>query len=323
MEPRIQGSLALDEVRQRSSKKTESEDDGLNRSRTEISSHAARIGNSSKVSVKELDGKNALVTGASRGIGRAIAAELAGQGARVALVARSSERLAAFAGELNAKKSGTAIFKSLDLEAETFAVDLAKCLQSEGFSVDILVNNAGIYSTDYIPLEHADGWEVSDPGCDNQWKRTMKVNLDAPYQLVKTLAPAMIERKWGRIINISSISGQKAEAYGTAYSASKFGLIGMTQALALELARHGITVNSVCPGWVETDMSQEQINDPQWCRLNDINPEESLDIARLSVPQMRLIQPDEVAGLVGYLCSDRAKGITGQAINICGGLSIT
>jgi ketoreductase len=133
----------------------------------------------------------------------------------------------------------------------------------------------------------------------------------------------MIERKWGRIINISSISGQKAEAYGTAYSASKFGLIGVTQSLALELARHGITVNSVCPGWVETDMAQEQINDPEWCRLNDINPEESLDIARLSVPQMRLIQPDEVAGLVGYLCSDRAKGITGQAINICGGLSIS
>lgn len=271
----------------------------------------------------ELNGKNALVTGASRGIGRAIARELAALGARVALVARSSELLASLAKEINDKNSGGAIYKSFDIENETFFIDLAKWLKAEGFSVDVLINNAGIYSTDYIPLEHADGWEVSDPSQDVQWKRTMAVNLNAPYVLAKIFAPAMIERKWGRIINISSISGQKAEAYGTAYSASKFGLIGVTQSLALELARHCITVNSVCPGWVETDMAQEQINDPEWCRLNDINPEDSLDIARLSVPQMRLIQPDEVAGLVGYLCSDRAKGITGQAINICGGLSIT
>ncbi|MBX3135477.1 SDR family oxidoreductase [Candidatus Obscuribacterales bacterium] len=271
----------------------------------------------------ELHGKNALVTGASRGIGRAIALELAALGARTALVARSSSLLESLAKEINDKNSGDAIYKSLDIEKESFALELAKWLKAEGFHVDVLVNNAGIYSTDYIPLEHADGWEVSDPGNDDLWKRTMAVNLNAPYILAKVFAPAMIERKWGRIINISSISGQKAEAYGTAYSASKFGLIGVTQSLALELARHGITVNSVCPGWVETDMAQEQINDPEWCRLNDINPEESLDIARLSVPQMRLIQPDEVAGLVGYLCSDRAKGITGQAINICGGLSIS
>lgn len=271
-----------------------------------------------------LTGNNALVTGASRGIGRAIARELVSLGARVALVARNSERLAALADELNYDSSEqVAIWKSFDLEEKTFSLELARWLKGEDFRVDVLVNNAGIYSTDYIPLEFADGWQSNDPAQDDPWQRTLSVNLTAPYQLVKVFAPAMIERKWGRIINISSISGQKGEAYGTSYSASKFGLIGMTQSLALELARHGITVNSVCPGWVETDMAQEQMNDPQWCRLNDINPEESLDIARLSVPQMRLIQPDEVAGLVSYLCSDRAKGITGQAINICGGLSIT
>lgn len=285
-----------------------------------------------------LIGKNALITGASRGIGRAIAKELASLGARVALVARNSQRLAALADELNGgsnerasaadarlqrAREQVAIWKSLDLVEKTFSLDLARWLKGEDFSVDVLVNNAGIYSTDYIPLEFADGWETNNPAQDDPWQRTLSVNLSAPYQLVKVFAPAMIQRKWGRIINISSISGQKGEAYGTSYSASKFGLIGMTQSLALELARHGITVNSVCPGWVETDMAQEQLNDPQWCRLNDINPEESLDIARLSVPQMRLIQPDEVAGLVSYLCSDRAKGITGQAINICGGLSIT
>jgi len=271
----------------------------------------------------DLAGKNALVTGASRGIGRAIALELAGLGARVALVARNRERLEALVSEINDKGEAKAICNSFDIEVESSIADIAKWLKTEDFGVDVLVNNAGVYSTDYIPLDHAAGWEGADETNDNQWKRTVAVNLTAPYRLAKTFAPEMIDRKWGRIINMSSISGQKAEAYGTAYSASKFGLIGMTQSLALELARHGVTVNSVCPGWVETDMAQGQINDPQWCRLNDINPEESLDIARLSVPQMRLIQPDEVAGLVGYLCSDRAKGITGQAINICGGLSIT
>lgn len=275
------------------------------------------------MSDKFLAGKSALVTGASRGIGRAIAFELASCGAKLALVSRNADLLESLARELDQRSLEKTIYKSLDMQTESFVCDLAKWLQSEDFSVDVLVNNAGIYSTDYIRLEPENGWEDPDPSFDNLWKSTLAVNLTAPYRLARVLAPYMVERKWGRIVNISSISGQKAEAYGSAYSASKFGLIGITQSLALELARHGITVNSVCPGWVDTDMAQDQINDPQWCRLNHINPEESLDIARLSVPQMRLIEPDEVAGLVGYLCSDRAKGITGQAINICGGLSIT
>ena len=271
---------------------------------------------------KDLEGKNALVTGASRGIGRAIALELAARGARVALVARNEELLAALSGEIN-RLGSQSLYKSLDMSQESFVSELSKWLKTQDFSVDILVNNAGIYSTDFIRFDQPDGWDQSDSSFSEHWKSTLAVNLTAPYLLAKIVAPKMIERNWGRIINISSISGQKAEAYGSAYSASKFGLNGITQSLALELARHGITVNSVCPGWVDTDMAQNQINDPEWCRLNDINPEESLDIARFSVPQMRLIEPAEVAGLVGYLCCERAKGITGQAINICGGLSIT
>jgi len=271
---------------------------------------------------RDLEGKNALVTGASRGIGRAIALELAARGAKTALVARNEELLQTLARAIDGFGSQS-IYKSLDMRQETFVVELSKWLKAEDFRVDILVNNAGIYSTDYIRFDQPDSWDETDPADNELWKATLAVNLTAPYLLAKIFAPQMIERNWGRIVNISSISGQKAEAYGSAYSASKFGLNGVTQSLALELARHGITVNSVCPGWVNTDMAQHQINDPQWCRLNDINPEESLDIARFSVPQMRLIEPDEVAGLVGYLCCDRAKGITGQAINICGGLSIT
>jgi ketoreductase len=209
------------------------------------------------------------------------------------------------------------------MEEESFVDDLVNWLENDAFRVDILINNAGVYSTDSVASGGGSSWDDGVDFAADSWKRALSVNLTAPYRLSRAIAPWMIERKWGRIINISSISGKKAEVYGTAYSASKFGLVGVTQALALELARHNITVNCVCPGWVETDMARDQIGDPQWCRLNDINLEESFDIARLSSPQMRFIQPEEVAYLVGFLCADRAKGITGQAINICGGLSIT
>jgi ketoreductase len=132
----------------------------------------------------------------------------------------------------------------------------------------------------------------------------------------------MVERGWGRIINISSISGKTAEIWGSAYSASKFGMIGLTQALALEVARHNITVNAVCPGWVLTEMATEQLQDPQYCELTGSDPKDAIANAAYSVPQQRMIEPEEVAALVAFLASDRARGITGQAINICGGLSL-
>ena len=132
----------------------------------------------------------------------------------------------------------------------------------------------------------------------------------------------MIELNWGRIINISSVSGKVGEIWGSAYSASKFALIGFTQSLSLEVARNGITVNAVCPGWVDTEMAKGQLEDPQWCKLNSVDPSESLSNACFSVPQMRFIEPSEVAALVVFLASVAARGITGQSINICGGLSL-
>ena len=132
----------------------------------------------------------------------------------------------------------------------------------------------------------------------------------------------MIERNWGRIINISSISGKVAEAFGAAYSASKFAIIGLTQSMALEAAKHAITVNAICPGWVDTKMAGDQLSDDNYLSLTEQEPSQALEIARLSVPQMRFIAPEEVASLVVYLCSEQARGITGQAINICGGLSL-
>src|SRR5262249_41921101 len=176
---------------------------------------------------------------------------------------------------------------------------------------DILVNNAGIYKTEPV---RGHSLEI--------WQEIIDINLTGALLTSRCVLDGMIEKGWGRIINISSISGKSGEAFGAAYSASKYGLIGLSQSMALEVARYGITVNAVCPGWVSTEMAVEQLTDQRWCKLNSLEPSESEEIARLSVPQERFISPEEVAELVAYLCTDSARGITGQAMNICGGMAL-
>ena len=257
-----------------------------------------------------LNGRAALVTGASRGIGRAIALSLAANGASLAILARNLESLHFVTDEIRALGS-KCIADAVDVSRES---DLEKFIAraiSEFGSIDILVNNAGVYATSGVEQQSMD-----------EWRSVLEINLTAAAFASKCVLPAMISGEWGRIINISSISGKSGEPFGAAYSASKFALIGLTESLALEVARHGITVNAVCPGWVKTKMALDQLQDPTWCELNAIDEEQSVEIARLSVPQMRFIEPEEVADLVSFLCSESARGITGQAINICGGLSI-
>jgi len=173
------------------------------------------------------------------------------------------------------------------------------------------VNNAGTFALDSVNNKNRKVWD-----------ETLSVHLTAAYELSCYLSQSMIKKKWGRIVNISSMSAQ-GELHALSYSAAKAGLIGLSQALALELARDGITVNTICPGWVETDMALNQLNDPQWCELNNIDPKHSLEIARLSSPQERMLAADEIAHLTAFLCSQEAQGITGQSIKICGGLSLT
>lgn len=250
------------------------------------------------------------MTGASRGIGRATALALAACGASVCLVGRNADSLSAVKNEAEAH-GVSCLTRALDVstgeELESFIDQIQKHLGS----LDILINNAGIYSTSPLSRQPV-----------SEWRQILEVNLTAAMRATRAVLPLMIENDWGRIVNISSISGKSGEPYGSAYSASKFGMLGMTQSVALEVAAHGVTVNAVCPGWVETDMAINQLEDEQWLKLNGIDLKESVEIARLSVPQHRFIQPEEIAHLVAYLCSDDARGITGQAINICGGLSL-
>lgn len=237
--------------------------------------------------------RTALVTGSTGPIGFEIAKTLKKNNYRVILSGRNKSVL---------KKN------SQILCAESFAFDLLEIEKIPYFvekifeisnSIDILVNNAGIY-------------EYSDFSKSKNNSEILKLNLEVPILLSKFFVEKMQKQKWGRIVNIGSISGVMGEPFACAYSASKAGLIGFSKALALELASFGITVNTINPGWVETAMGIDSMNE------NGLSFEENIEL----IPQKRFIKPSEIANLVNYLASEDAKGITGQSINICAGLSV-
>lgn len=238
--------------------------------------------------------KNILVTGASKGIGREIAKGLSLLGHNLFLVSRNEELLKLLSDEINAKA-----YLVCDLANQSDLSKLAKFIDEN--SIDILVNNAGEYiygSIDIMTYE--------------QISRIISVNLSATAYLCSAAVENMKSKKWGRIINIGSISGVMGEAYASLYSASKAGLIGLTKSLALELAENNITVNVINPGWVETEMGLKSIEESEF----------SLSETLESIPQKRFVQPEEIEKLIEYLISDSAKGITGQSINLCAGLSL-
>ena len=226
---------------------------------------------------------NILVTGASRGIGKTIAETLDGN---IFVSARSEDLL---------KHYRNYCVCDLALEAER----LGRYIQEN--QIDVLINNAGEYI--YSPIEN-----ITKP----ELEHIIKVNLEAPLYLISKAVPYMKSKKWGRIINIGSISGVMGEAGASLYSASKAGLIGASKALALELAEFGITVNTINPGWVDTEMGNFSAEE------GDFTKDEIIEC----IPQKRFVTPEEVAGMVKYLISDEAKGVTGQSINLCAGLSV-
>lgn len=230
---------------------------------------------------------NILVTGASKGIGRAIAEEMNNLG-NVFVTARNETAL---------KELGTAGYCVCDLRRES--EKLAEFIKTN--KIDVLINNAGEYIYGEI--------EKMTPA---QIENIFRTNLEAPAYLISQAVPYMKEQKWGRIINIGSISGVMGEANASLYSATKAGLVGLTKALALELAADNITVNTINPGWVDTELGNQSIEESEFSR------EEILEC----IPQRRFVKPEEIAKLARYLISDDARGITGQSINLCAGLSV-
>lgn len=252
-----------------------------------------------------LTGRVALVTGGGSGIGRAIAFELAKNGAKVAIAARSVSRLESAAAAF--RQHGFPILTlPMDVRRKPEVEQAMATVVSQWGAVNILVNNAGISGLSLI----------TDPD-DGKWFDIVDTNLNGLYLVTKAALRHMPDQSGGRIINISSVLGKFGVPGYTAYCATKHGVIGFTRALALEVVSRGITVNTVCPGWVDTEMATQGINET--AALQGITPQEFKAQAIAAVPIKRFLQTDEVAALVCYIASDPAAGITGQAINICGG----
>ncbi len=249
--------------------------------------------------------KTVLVTGGSRGIGRAIALALAQQGSKVAFTGRNEKTLQGLAQEITGL-GGRSLPLRCDVsrkeEVERAAVEI-----SEKFGpVQILVNNAGMApATGFLEMD------------DGLWHEVLNVNLNGTYYCCKLFLPSMVAARWGRIINIASTVSKVAYPRTSAYTASKHAVLGLTRVLALEVARSGITVNAICPGYVDTELTRENIK--LMAKKTGRTFEEALKIFQASSPQKRLIEPEEIAHVALLLASIDSKGITGQAVNVDGG----
>ncbi|MFC6644804.1 3-oxoacyl-[acyl-carrier-protein] reductase [Granulicella cerasi] len=245
--------------------------------------------------MSHLAGKVALVTGASQGIGRAIALDLAAQGATVALAARSEAKLADVAAEI-AAAGGTARAYALDVASEDSIKAAAKQIIADLGTVHILVNNAGI-TKDGLALR----MKLAD------FNDVLNTNLTGAFLLTQAVISAMMKNRWGRIINITSVVGETGAAGQVNYSASKAGMIGMTKSFAREFASRGITVNAVAPGFIETPMTHVLTDDQKTGILSQI-------------PLARYGADSDIAAAVTFLASDNAGYITGHTLDVNGGM---
>jgi NAD(P)-dependent dehydrogenase (short-subunit alcohol dehydrogenase family) len=252
-----------------------------------------------------LSGKVSFITGASRGIGAAIAERFAAEGARVCVAARSVEDCEKLAAIIRSD-GGEAIAVACDVtERESYSSAIAAAVEAWG-KIDVLVNNAG--SSGLTPLD-------TDPEAEKRWDAILASSLTSAFRVTRAVLPSMPDG--GRVINQSSVLGRFGVPGYSAYVAAKHGIIGLTRTMALELAPRKITVNAICPGWVETEMARDGYR--RIAEQKSISVEQARELCARMAPLGRVLEPSEIAALAAYIASDDARNLTGQAIVLDGG----
>lgn len=257
--------------------------------------------------VINLEGKTVIVTGAGRGIGQQIATMAAEAGANVVLVARSAGQLEEVAAAIARGGKGTAMAYPADLTDKAVADELVKKVVEKFGGIYALVNNAGANSVANLTMAKED-----------DFRAVYELNVFALFRLTKAVMRQMIRAKNGRVINISSVAAKFGSAFNSAYSSSKAAVLGFTRSVARETASIGITVNAICPWHVDTELVREAM--ARRAKLFGKTADEYLQGIIAESPQKRLIEAREVAALTIFLMSPEARGITGQSLNVCGGM---